>query len=93
MHARVGWPRKAGALQVEQVYDPSQAAEKLTDTQGAALPAFIVMERGDSISGWSKRAKPELLQGIAVRSRSSPVTAVCCVQLPCFLLRHVLCGR
>ena len=55
---RAGWRRKASALQVVQVYDPAQAAEKLTDTSGAALPAFIVMERGEaSATGAKERSR------------------------------------
>ena len=58
---------KAGALQIEVVYDPADVVEKLTDARGAVLPAFIVMERGESLSDWSERAKPDIFQSVAVR--------------------------
>lgn len=56
-------------MQVEALYDPISAPEPLADRRGTPLPAFLVMERGESLSDWSDRAKPDLFQSIAVRTR------------------------
>jgi hypothetical protein len=52
---------------VEEEYDPEKYTEVLTDGRGRAMPPFIVMEKGESLSDWSRRSKPDLFQAIAVR--------------------------
>jgi hypothetical protein len=37
------------------------------DPSGRPLPPFIVMEKGESLDEWSRRAKPDLFQAVAVR--------------------------
>lgn len=39
----------------------------ITDAFGEPLPPFIVMEKGEALDEWSRRAKPDLFQSVAVR--------------------------
>jgi hypothetical protein len=51
-------------VQVRNIVD--NADGQLCDPSGYPLPAFIVMERGESLDKWSVRAKPDRWQAIAV---------------------------
>ena len=48
--------------------DGELADEELRDAAGRRLPPCIVMERGESLNEWSRRAKPDIFQAVAVRS-------------------------
>jgi hypothetical protein len=37
-----------------------------TDAHGIPLPPFIVMEKGEALDEWSRRAKPDQFQSVAV---------------------------
>lgn len=41
----------------------------ITDAFGEPLPSFIVMEKGEALDEWNRRAKPDLFQSVAVRLR------------------------
>ena len=58
-----------GALlpKIEDVYDPAMSPSRLLDRFGRKLPPCIVMERGESLNEWSRRAKPDVFQSVAVR--------------------------
>ena len=47
-------------------YDPAETPTALLDRLGRPLPPCIVMERGESLPDWSKRAKPDIFQSVAV---------------------------
>ena len=68
------------AMQVEAEYDPGTCKEQLADSRGALLPPFIVLEKGESLSDWTDRAKPDIFQGIAVRCC---ISFVCCAHACC----------
>eukprot|EP00892_Ulva_mutabilis_P002847 jgi/Ulvmu1/12563/UM091_0004.1 len=57
-----------GALlpKIEDVYDPVLSPSRLLDRCGRPLPPCIVMERGESLNEWSRRAKPDVFQSVAV---------------------------
>lgn len=61
--------RVLGALlpKIEDVYDPSDTPGRFVDRHGSPLPPCIVMERGESLNEWSRRAKPDVFQAVAVR--------------------------
>ena len=53
---------------VPQVRNVESNADKgIKDPQGNPLPPCIVMERGESLDIWSKRAKPDRSQAFTVR--------------------------
>ena len=62
--------RTLGSLlpQVQAEYDPddSKAPHTLNDSLGQPLPPCIAMERGEALPDWSKRAKPDVFQSVAV---------------------------
>lgn len=62
--------RVLGALlpKIEDVYDPADTPGRFVDGQGSPLPPCIVMERGESLNEWSRRAKPDVFQSVAVRA-------------------------
>eukprot|EP00892_Ulva_mutabilis_P002848 jgi/Ulvmu1/12564/UM091_0005.1 len=62
---------KPHAPKVEAVYDPDQSPDALTDRFGRALPPCIVTERGESLTEWSRRAKPDVFQAIAVLAHAA----------------------
>lgn len=41
------------------------------DAHGTPLPPFIAMEKGEALDEWSRRAKPDLFQSVAVRFRDA----------------------
>ena len=47
-------------------YDPEETPTALLDRLGRQLPPCIAMERGESLPDWSKRAKPDVFQSVAV---------------------------
>eukprot|EP00892_Ulva_mutabilis_P002845 jgi/Ulvmu1/12561/UM091_0002.1 len=51
---------------VHDVYDPEETPARLLDRCGRPLPPCIVMERGESLTEWSRRAKPDVFQAVAV---------------------------
>jgi hypothetical protein len=55
---------------VHAVYDASEVPEVLHDKRGRPLLSCIVMERGESLNEWSRRAKPDMFQSVAVRALS-----------------------
>lgn len=48
-------------------YDPEESPGMLTDGAGRPLPACLVMERGEGLADWSRRARPDIFQSVAVR--------------------------
>jgi len=50
-------------------YDPQETPTALVDTHARPLPPCLVMERGEGLSDWSRRAKPDVFQSVAVRRR------------------------
>ena len=52
--------------QVQAEYDPEETPEALVDRFGRPLPPCIVMERGESLHDWSRRAKPDVFQSVEV---------------------------
>eukprot|EP00892_Ulva_mutabilis_P012074 jgi/Ulvmu1/9239/UM005_0339.1 len=51
---------------VHDIYDPEETPERLLDRSGQSLPPCIAMERGESLTHWSRRAKPDIFQAIGV---------------------------
>lgn len=41
-----------------------------TDAHNIPLPSFLIMEKGESLDEWSRRAKPDNFQAVAVRPPS-----------------------
>jgi hypothetical protein len=68
----ISWPALA---QVEAVYNPEQATREIRDMRGLPLPPFVVMEKGESLTDWSQRAKPDIFQGTSVRHPACASTA------------------
>eukprot|EP00892_Ulva_mutabilis_P002846 jgi/Ulvmu1/12562/UM091_0003.1 len=60
--------RVLGALlpKIEDVYDPADTPARFRDRHGQPLPPCMVMERGESLNEWSRRAKPDVFQAVAV---------------------------
>ena len=48
------------------MYDPEETPTALLDRLGRPLSPCIAMERGGSLPDWSKRAKPDVFQSVAV---------------------------
>lgn len=40
-----------------------------SDAHSIPLPPFLIMEKGESLDEWSRRAKPDNFQAVAVRRR------------------------
>lgn len=56
-------------------YDPEEKPSGLVDSHARPLPPCLAMERGEGLSDWSRRAKPDIFQAVAVsRSRSQRST-------------------
>lgn len=58
------------APRIKAVNDPldtDAAPGPATDRFGRALPPCIVIARGESLTEWSHRAKPDVFQAVAVR--------------------------
>lgn len=53
-------------LQLRQIEDNSE--DVLVCPSGYALPPFIVMESGESVEVWQKRARPDVWQSVTVRT-------------------------
>eukprot|EP00892_Ulva_mutabilis_P003267 jgi/Ulvmu1/1311/UM011_0039.1 len=47
-------------------YDPAETPGVLCDARGRPLPPCLVMERGEGLADWSRRAKPDVFQSVAV---------------------------
>lgn len=67
---------------IEDVYDPTGAPGRLLDRNGQPLPPCMVMERGESLNEWSRRAKPDVFQSVAV-CPSHLVPRACMPGRPC----------
>ena len=50
---------------IEVMTDNERSVEG--DAHNIALPPFIVMEKGEALDEWSRRAKPDMFQSVAVR--------------------------
>ena len=66
---------------IDAVYDPDVTPDALSDRFGRALPPCIVMERGESLNEWSRRAKPDVFQAVAVRPSPPAIWCSRCLAL------------
>lgn len=54
---------------IEAMTDNERGSEG--DAHGTPLPPFIIMEKGEALDEWSRRAKPDMFQSVAVRSSAA----------------------